>query len=205
MLKALHIELEEVRAREHALREQHIEPTDLHFAHFLPGDGVEPALAVGIHGARGRIGGIEIEGSLFVYRTGRNPVIMAISLSRIALRELIHRFCNGVEPMHHEVVAELMPSRVLAVLHADIDENKRLLQIALLDDPLGKRRVEIVGKLHTLSPSAARTILRVRVRAYYIAFSSLGREALSVVRSLVPARRSSQKYLKFQPCPTCSS
>jgi hypothetical protein len=93
--------------------------------------------------------------------------------------------------MHHEVVAELMPSRVLAVLHADIDENKRLLQIALLDDPLGKRRVEIVGKLHTLSPSAARRILRVRVRAYYIAFSSLGREALWVIRSLVPARRSS--------------
>src|ERR1700730_17787386 len=84
---------------------------------------------------------------------------MAISLSPIALRELIHRFCNGVEPVHHEVVAELISSRGLAVLHADIDVNKRLLQISLLADPLGKRRVEIVGKLHTLSPSAARTIL----------------------------------------------
>jgi hypothetical protein len=92
-------------------------------------------------------------------------VILAISLSRIALRKRIYRFCNGVEPMHNEVVAELMPSPVLTVLHADIDENKRLLQISLLDDPLGKRRVEIVGKLHSLSPSAARTILRVRVGA----------------------------------------
>ena len=34
----------------------------------------------------------------------------------------------------------------------------------------------------------ARTILQVPVRAYYMAFSSLGREALWVIRSLVPAR-----------------
>ena len=61
-----------------------------------------------IHGTRSRVGGVEIEGALFVYRAGRNPVILAISLSRIALRKRIYRFCNGVEPMHNEVVAELM-------------------------------------------------------------------------------------------------
>jgi hypothetical protein len=29
--------------------------------------------------------------------------------------------------MHNQILAELMPARVLAVLHADIDENERLL------------------------------------------------------------------------------
>ncbi len=111
-----------------------------------------------IHGARGRVGGIEIEGALFIHRTGSNPVIMAVALSQIASRKLVYRLCDGVEPMHDEVIAELMPPSVLAVLHADIDENKRLLQVALPDDPLGKRRIEIVGKLHRLNSPATRTV-----------------------------------------------
>src|SRR5947209_2549994 len=53
--------------------------------------------------------------------------------------QAVDDFGDRIEPVHDEVVAENRPSNVHAVLDADIDNHKRLLQEAARQHPSGKR------------------------------------------------------------------
>jgi hypothetical protein len=57
---------------------------------------------------------------------------------------LIHDLFDRVKAMDDQSIAELVPSLVFTVLHANIDKNKRLLQMSLLRYPLGKPGIEII-------------------------------------------------------------
>ena len=59
-------------------------------------------------------------------------------------RDAIDRFGDGVEAVNAHLVPEQPPADVLAPLHANVDNDERLAQQALADDPARKRDLVVV-------------------------------------------------------------
>src|SRR5262249_32970829 len=89
----------------------------------------------------------EEEIALAVLTAGRNPVIVPIAVA-VTLAEISDHFLDGVEAVNDETIAEQVPARVLAALHADVDHDEWLGEKIVRHDPSREARVPIEAKVH---------------------------------------------------------
>ena len=152
-LETFDVHLEEVGVRDHALAQQRVEAADLHLAQLLAALHIEPARALAVHRACGRVRGIDVERTLFIELAGRKGMVMPVPAPRVLPAQLHDGLFEGVEPVNHQVVAEQVPVLMLAALNADIDENERLLEKARRRDPFRELGAFIEVQIHYVVPT----------------------------------------------------
>ena len=78
-------------------------------------------------------------------------MIVPVRLLRVLDNEPVDRLVDGVEAMHHQMVAQQVPAQVLAVLDTDVDEHERLLEQTGRHHPFRKLGSIVATKIHGVS------------------------------------------------------
>ena len=98
--------------------------------------------------ARIRIGRVEIEAPFAVGIARGQPIVVTIAVTRTLPLQIVDYLLDRIEAVHHQMVAEYMPTRVFAALHTDINDHERLVHQPSLYRPTRKRRSVVEVKVH---------------------------------------------------------
>src|SRR5262245_26022788 len=148
LLESLDVDFDKISLGDHPFGQQAIQSPHWHHPDLLRRLHLKSAGSLPIHGARSRIGRIEVEGPLAVCIAEGHAVIVPIGAAAVLFDQLLHNLLDGIEPVHNEMIIQRAPTDVFPTLHADVDQYEGFREQSGTHHPLCEFGLAVEPEIH---------------------------------------------------------